>query len=303
MTQVLRVAWLALPFTAGAAIADVVPTGDGPNLVATIAAWLLWAVVMVAVIILTPTALTVARALSAVAPTGTFVAVLAADEPPILGVVGLGLALLATGLIWSAPFADDSLGGTAYGDERRFSLRSPGVLVLGIIPAVVAVVTVGVLTAPTLWWQGSTVLGFVAAVVGWGVAAIGTRSIHQLSLRMLVFVPNGVTVVDPILLGEPVLFPAAGTRAFGPAPADTHAVDLTGRALGTPLQIVMTPTDGTASDDGGVMVSLKTNRTSANAVRVDTVLVAPARPGAVMDEARRRHFGVASAPPTTSSPT
>lgn len=285
-THLFRLLWLAIPWTVGAALGDSLSRSNREDAVATVVAWVLWAIVAGASLWLTPAALSVVRTVTPCAPAVTAWALVDAPTVEWRGIVGLTCAIGVTALSWSAPVADDFVDGLSYGDERRFALRAPGVLALGPIAAVTALATVGLVTAPLAFATGRTALGIGSAVVGVGVAAAATRSLHTLSSRALVFVPNGVTVVDPMTLTEPVFFARRDTLAFGPAPAETEAVDLSMRALGMPLQLTMR---------APVPLGLTTSRRAATLVESARVLVAPARPGAALLEASRRNFGTATA--------
>jgi hypothetical protein len=110
----------------------------------------------------------------------------------------------------------------------------------------------------------------------------------------VVFVPAGMVLHDHTLLREPILFPKRDVRAVGPAPLDVDgAADVTGNALGLALQLRLAERSSVA------LVSTK--RGESRAVETDRVLFTPARPGALLREARQRGF-VTDPPPSTSSP-
>ena len=61
-TWLLRVLWVSLPLTAGDALADwMQPWSDATRLVASVLLWLLWAVVLSALLVPRPIASTVTR--------------------------------------------------------------------------------------------------------------------------------------------------------------------------------------------------------------------------------------------------
>jgi hypothetical protein len=97
-----------------------------------------------------------------------------------------------------------------------------------------------------------------------------------LSRRWFVFVPAGVVLHDHVVLGEALLFPKNIIGALGPAPADTTAVDATGRALGLVLELPLTDKSSVMKQD------------------TDRLLFAPGRPGALLREARDRGLPVSS---------
>jgi hypothetical protein len=114
----------------------------------------------------------------------------------------------------------------------------------------------------------------VAVAAGAVAARYGARALHRLSRRWLVFVPAGVVLHDPVVLGEAVLFPKRMIRALGPAPADTTATDATGRALGLVLELQLN------------------ERNTVLKQETDRLLFSPLRPGALLREARERGLTV-----------
>jgi hypothetical protein len=106
-------------------------------------------------------------------------------------------------------------------------------------------------------------------------ARFGIQALHRLSRRWLVFVPAGIVLHDPVVLGEALLFPKKMVRALGPAARDTTATDVTGRALGLVLEVQLTETSKVRDVD------------------TDRLLFSPARPGELLREARERGLPVA----------
>jgi len=96
--------------------------------------------------------------------------------------------------------------GAAYGDERRYPLRIPPVLWLGLLPPAPLLVAAGVAAGPLLAADARIGAGIGALVVGVPVAAFAARSLHSLSRRWAVLVPAGLVLVDPLTLPDPVLF-------------------------------------------------------------------------------------------------
>ncbi|MGH9033271.1 MAG: hypothetical protein ACRDZV_14200, partial [Acidimicrobiia bacterium] len=120
--------------------------------------------------------------------------------------------------------------GIAYGDERRFPLKTPPVLLLGPLPLAPLLVGAGVATSPLLIAAERPVFGAITAVVGLPLAAVMARALHGLSRRWVVLVPAGLVLVDPLTLPDPVLFlreRIISLRAVDPrAPAPPGTVDL-----------------------------------------------------------------------------
>src|SRR5918995_1237873 len=199
-----------------------------------------------------------------------------ADTVGLAGASAAGLAAFWPGT--GQVFVD----GSSYGDERRMPLRVPGPLLAGPLVVVWAVAAAGVSAGPLLLAARQWVGGAVALGVGLPAAWFAVRAMHRLTRRWVVFVPNGMVVHDPLALAEPVLLRRAAVRSVGPAPADTTALDLTRGALGLALEIDVTPPVD--------LLLVRTGRDAAEATEAGAVLITPTRPGAVLDEAQRRHM-------------
>jgi hypothetical protein len=125
-------------------------------------------------------------------------------------------------------------------------------------------------------------------VIGAALVRFGTRSLHQLSRRWIVFVPSGMVLHDPVGQPEPTLFLRRSIRRLGPAPAGTEALDLTQGAFGLALQLDLSePTD----------MVVPRGRSTTETVTVDSLLFTPTRPAALLDEARTRRITVGGADP------
>jgi len=141
----------------------------------------------------------------------------------------------------------------------------------------------GVAAGPLLVASRQWVVGTVVWVVGWLLAAGAVRSLHSLSRRFVVFVPAGLTLVDPTLLVDAVLIARASLVRLGPAPADSDGLDLTGQALGLALE---------ATTSAHVAFTVLRGRNEAEDVEARHVLFTPARPAAVLREAAKRRIPV-----------
>ena len=242
----VRVVWLALPLTAGAAAADAVDAwDDAPRVVAAALLFLAWGVGLVALLAPRPTGLTAIRV---VAPTFAVLGVVAAvagDASTLAAVGGVAGTLAAAVLVADPAVALAAAAAIAYGDERRYPLRVPPALYLAPVPLARAVVAVGLASGPLLLADGRVAAGFVALVVGPTLAWFAARSLQSLARRWLVLVPAGMAVVDDMTLVDPVLFARRtlrGVRArHGTAPVPDGIVDL---RLGATLGTVAVDTDG-----------------------------------------------------------
>jgi hypothetical protein len=194
------------------------------------------------------------------------------------------LSAVAVVVVLAPAVTDAFVNGSAYGPESRFALRTPTALMVGPALLVWVLVVVGLATGPLLLASERWIAGAIAMLIGLPVAALGSRSLHQLARRWLVFVPAGIVVHDPTAVASQLL-PRATVSSIGPAPADTDAADLTGGAAGLALEVHLT--------DAVMFEPPRGSRRGIEPVETSQFLVAPSRPGAVLAEARARRFAVA----------
>ena len=276
----LRGLWAALPFTAGPALAAALDGASGPvRLVASAGLWLGWAVAMVATFAPHPVALT---ALRVVAPAAVLAAVLAA-----LGGHGSPLALAWTTVACAWAFAPavgtTCVNGPAYPNERRYLLRPPGPLLKGPLPLAWAVTVAGVAAGPLLLAARQWVVGALALVVGWPLAVLLLKSLHNLSRRWAVFVPAGIVLHDPLVLFDPLLFRRQDIAALRPARARPPSyLDLSQRAPGVGVEMDLV--------DLATVTLLRPGKREGDPVDASRLWFTPTRPGAVAEEASRRRI-------------
>jgi hypothetical protein len=267
----------------GPAVGDALDDASRPvQVVASIGLWLGWAAVLVATLVPTTVSLTALRVAAPAAVVAAVAAVVAdgASAATVVGLVGALLAALAA--FWPGT-GEAFVAGSSYGDERRMPLRVPGPLLAGPLVLVWAAAATGVAAGPLLLAARQWIAGAAVLAVGLPVAVVAIRSLHTLARRWLVFVPNGVVVHDPLALAEPVLLRRADVRSFGPAAADTAALDLTRSALGLALEITLAAPVSVVLARGG-------RHGVSEATTAAALLVSPTRPGAVLAEARRRRL-------------
>jgi len=279
----VRAAWLALPLVTGPALGDALAGASRPvQVVASIGAWGAWAAALVATLVPTTVSLTALR-LAAPSAVAAALAAVVADGPGAATIVGLAGALVVALVALAPETADVFVDGSSYGDERRLPLRTPAGLLLGPVELAWAAVAVGVAAGPLLLAARQWVAGAVALAVGLVAARWGVRAMHTLARRWLVFVPTGIVIHDPLTLLDPVLVRRNLVASFGPAPAGSEALDLTGGASGLALELRVT----------GLIELLPVGpqRGSTDLVEAAAVLVTPSRPGRVVAEARRRRIG------------
>jgi hypothetical protein len=276
----VRGLWAGLPFTAGPALAAAIGSSSRPvQLVASTLLWLGWAVGMVATFAPHPLALTALRLVAPAAVVAT-VAAGVADEPSALAVAWAAVACAWT---FAPAVGAACVNGPAYPNERRFLLRPPGPLLAGPLPLAWALSVAGIASGPLLLAARQWVLGGVVLVVGWPVALLLVKSIHNLSRRWVVFVPAGVVLHDPVVLFDPTLFSRQTITAFRPATAaDTGSYDLSQRAPGLAIQLEL--------EEMTTVTLLKPGRREGVAIHATGLRFTPTRPGAVLEEARRRRL-------------
>jgi hypothetical protein len=204
----LRIVWVSLPVTAGPAAADVLDDwSSGPQLVAATLLWSAWALGLLGLLAPRPVGLTLLRVVapSFVALAGA--AVVAGAASPVSVVAAVGVVLVSATLVTVLPDVSiAAANGVAYGDERRYPLKTPPVLFLGPVLVAPFVVAAGIAAGPLLVAADRPVAGALALVIGVPLAAVLARALHGLSRRWVVLVPSGLVVVDPLTLPDPVLF-------------------------------------------------------------------------------------------------
>jgi hypothetical protein len=279
----VRVAWLSLPLTTGSVLADALDgRSSAVQLVFAVLAWVAWVVVVLAVLLPRPLGLTALR----VAATASFgVAIWAAAD------VGTG-GTAALAALAGVPFVVALLpevgrwfvNGAAYGDERRHLLRAPGALLLGPIPLAVVVLVVGALAGPLLLAAEQWVLGGIVLVLGWFLARVCFRALHQLTLRWAVLVPAGLVLKDHVTLVDPILFKRTTVEVLRPAPADTDSLDLTARSPGLAVELVLRESEP--------VLLVQPGRQAPKPGHTARLLFTPTRPGTLLEEARARRIPV-----------
>ncbi len=275
----VRAAWAVLPLALGPSLgAALDPRSRAVQLVAAGGLWAGWATALLATLVPSPIALTVARV---VAPGAGAAAVAAAAEghgSPL----ALGAALAAIVLLLLPETGQYFVNGASYPNERRFPLRPPAAVLVLVLPLAWALCVGGPVAGSLLLAARQWVAGGVASALAVPLTVVLGRSLHGLSRRWLVFVPAGLVVHDPIALADPVLFQRQVIAAFGPARAGTTALDLTQRAPGLALELALTEevplVRTTPGQRGGLPAAPR------------AVLVTPTRPGAVLREAASRRL-------------
>ena len=278
----LRTLWLVQPVTLGPALADGFHDLDGHTFL-SVSAWVLWGLGLLATLVPRPVTLTTIRIGGPAAAALSVWTATTVDDTALVAVALGGAFVLGVLSHWPA-VADTCVDGASYGDEKRFLLRAPGPVVLALGPLAWALTVAGVVVGPLLLASGDSAVGSAACVAGLPIAAASARAIHHLHRRWIVLVPAGFVLHDHLALADPTLLPRDALASVGPAPADTDAHDLTQAARGMALEVrCREPHDlRPASRDG-----------SAEVVVTEAILCAPARPDAVLAEAKRRRLPTA----------
>lgn len=282
----VRVTWAVLPFTAGTALAGALDGRSRPvQVVASAGLWAVWGVVLVATLVPHPLSLTVVRVATPGAAVAAVTAALAGHGTP----VAVSTAALAMAVAFLPETGTLFVNGPAYPNERRFLLRAPAPLLLGVLAVVWALAVTPPVAGPLLLASRRWVAGALVLVLGMPVTVVLARAMHGLSRRWVVFVPAGIVVHDPIALADPVLFRRKLIAALGPAPADTRALDLTQAAPGLALELALT--------EEVPLLRSRPGRRLGEPASPARVLFTPTRPGAVLREAGERRLPVTGALP------
>lgn len=234
--------------------------------------WGSWLVVAVALLVPSSISLTAVRI---IVPVSVVASIASTGVVAIFASVVIGVIAL------SAMFCDVMVQGDAYGDERRFSLRTP---VPQMAPAVVAwaclvapalVGTLGLCAGQWQWAAPVSAIGLVAAVVI-------PRRLHRLARRWLVIVPAGVVLHDHVVLGETLMVTRSRLANVGVADGPGDAADLTGGVLGRRLDVELVEADKVVLSD----ITAKLLGTTV-ALHVKTFSCAPRRLDAALSAVRR----------------
>ncbi|MDQ4098638.1 MAG: hypothetical protein M3144_12320 [Actinomycetota bacterium] len=278
---VVRGLWVALPFTAGSTLGDALADASRPvQVVANVGLWLGWALGVVATAVALPVSLTVLRVLAPAALAAVVAAAVAGHGSPL----AVGWTAVTAGWVFSPALGALCVNGPAYPNERRFLLRPPGGLLCGPLALAWGLAVAGMAAGPLLLAAGRWVWGTVATVVGVPVAAVLLRGVHDLSRRWAVFVPAGLVLHDPLTVVDPVLLRRPSVTRLVVARRGTDAVDLTQRAPGLVLEIQLT--------EEVPLALVRPGQRLGEPVKASRLLITPTRPGALLEEARRRRFKV-----------
>lgn len=246
--------------------------------------WLSWAAVLVVLVAPGAVALTLARtAVPAAVPATLWANQSLADSSDRLHLATIGVAVLATVAVLLPRVGERFVDAASYGDERRYLLRAPAVVLWGPMLPTWAVAAAGITAGPIALAAQRWVLGAILIVAGTPPALLALRALVRLAQRWLVFVPAGLVVRDHVAIAEPVLISRGSISHIGPARADTKALDLTARAAGLALEVSLS---------GPIELALPRARSTPEQRSTSELLVSPTRPAAVLGEAGRRRIPI-----------
>jgi hypothetical protein len=282
---ILRVLWLALPFTVGFAFHDALDAHSRPvRIVAIVLAWAWWAAGLVATLVPHPIGLVAFRCGSLAVVGAAAWSLLDRSKIDAAAVAGLTLAVIVCGAALWSETGHWCVNGPAYANERRFLLRAPAVLLLGPIPLAGLLLASGTVVGPLLLAARSWVIGGVVSSVGIGVGVVVARALYAQCRRFLVFVPAGFVVHDAEVLREPVLFNKRVVELLHAAPAESGSLDLTANASGLAIEVLLT--------EKVEVTKVKNSRDPGETGRTAMFLVIPTLPGRLLRVAEERGFRV-----------
>ena len=238
-----------------------------------VAAWSVWGIGVVALVVPSPLGLTVMRMLC-VLTCGAAVVSWAGGAAPAPGGAFVACTLICGVLVGGADFGQCCVQASAYGDERRFLLRPPAAFVVPV--AVAGLIWAQPCSPDRCCWRLNS-----------GSSVESSRSSRRCSpgccfpgstrcrARWLVLVPAGVVVHDQVVLAETLMISQADVASIDLALAGTEAADFTGPASGHAVEI------GLRTMVTALLAPTKTT-TRGTALHVQSFLVAPTRPGAVL---------------------
>jgi hypothetical protein len=200
------------------------------------------------------------------------------------GLLAVAATAVSAGLAFTPAVSYRFVNGAAYGEERRYLLRTPPALLLGPAPLAVALLAAGTLAGPLLLADERYVAGAVALAVAVPVVRAAARSLYALSQRWAVLVPAGIVLKDPLTLVDPVLFPRDKIASLRPLPFPTApAEDILDLRLGAAAGSLVLE----LSEDAQLFRARGRQR-GGEAVKARRLAFSPRQPEALLSEAATR---------------
>lgn len=272
-----RIMWMVVGACGVWSIGDAV---DGRSaavrITVMVVAWLLWGIGVVALVVPSTLGLTAMRMVNTLA-CGAAVISWIGGAGPAPGGAFVTATVICGVLVGGAGFGHECVQASAYGDEQRFLLRPPATFLLPVAVAG-AVWAVATLTAPLLLAAGRWIIGVPVAIAALLLTWLLLPRFNTLSRRWLVLVPAGVVVHDQVVLAETLMVPRPDVDGVGLALAGTEAADFTGPAAGHAIEVAL-------REMATALLAPTKAAPRGTAVHVRSFIVAPTRPGAVLQAA------------------
>lgn len=283
------IVWLSLPLTAGSAFAHALDSrSDAVALTSAVGLWSLWLLGLIAAFVPSAVSLTAIRILMPASVVAAGWAALAVPNgAEFAESAALGITSLCAVLSLSASVGYTFINGSSYGDERRLPLRPPAPVLFGPLELVWAAMVASVFAAPLLLAAKQWTPGLIVSVLAVLFVLGGSRALHQLSKRWLVFVPAGIVLVDRSALLDALLVQRHLVSSIGLAGEDSTAVDLSVGAVGIQVEIRLSATDSIIPTP-----ARRDRHKIIEPIDVTAVRCTPTRPGWVLDEAKARRLSV-----------
>jgi len=195
--------------------------------------WSLWVFTVIELLVPSPMALSAVRCISPIAVVASFIAVspLAVFASVVVLIIG-----------FSPLFADVMVQGGAYGEEKRFSLRTP---IPQMAPTVVAwgVLSFALIGGSLFITDKQYIAGVPLTILGIVLATRVPKMLHRHSRRWLVIVPAGIVVHDHLVLAETVMSPRSKIASLTVRNDVGESADFTGGVAGKRLAIQLREAD------------------------------------------------------------
>ncbi len=273
--MVLRGLLSCLPFI-GAGVGGLLDDrSTAVQMTGTTLAWAVWGTVVLASFISHPITLTVLRIGTPVV--ASFMIFVVFNQGTFGGqIISAAVSVAVLLLSFSAEIGSIYVQASAYGDEKRFALRPPVVLIAPILLSAL-VAELSIIAFPLL-----------VAARNWSVATVSLAGlyvsakyllprIHLLSRRWLVFVPAGVVVHDEIVLSTNLMIRKQDLSQIQLARDNSAAADLSALTWGVPLEFSFNkPIDISLTSIGAKHLN------TVSAIHAQSILIATSRPGSVL---------------------
>ena len=272
----LRISVGCLPFI-GAGVGELLDDRSASvQITGTTVAWVVWGAVVIASFISHPITLTVLRIGTPVV--AAFIVFVAATQgssgSQIIG-AAVGVAILL--LSFSAEIGGIYVQASAYGDEKRFALRPPVVLIAPVLLSVL-IADLSILGLPMLVAAKNWAVAIIALIGFFISVKYLLPRIHLLSRRWLVFVPAGIVVHDEIVLSINLMIRKQDLLQMQLARDNSAAADLSALTWGVPLELSFNkPLDVSLTAIGAKHLK------AVSAIHAQSVLIAASRPGSVLN--------------------